>query len=119
MFCSHERLFKRALNEDRAVKRVNTVIEITSCFFFFLETLFFDQLQQSTIFTATRSYHVHACFRLRLAFVNTHVNENLSVNGHATIICFGYRGYVSLSIFKRNTVQVNWLLSIAKEFVFW
>ena len=28
MFCSHGRLFKRALNQDRAVKRVNTVVKI-------------------------------------------------------------------------------------------
>ena len=27
LFCSHGRLFKRALNQDRAVKRVNTVLK--------------------------------------------------------------------------------------------
>ena len=28
LFCSHGRLFKRALNQDRAVKRVNTVSQV-------------------------------------------------------------------------------------------
>ena len=29
MFCSHERLFKRALNQDRAVKRAYTVLHLS------------------------------------------------------------------------------------------
>ena len=30
LFCSHGRLFKRALNQDRAVKRVNTVTNLVN-----------------------------------------------------------------------------------------